>query len=82
MLAFVANTTASWETLMNTPDNAKNDRAQDLLVAAASADPAFLSAERLAFLGSVQVELECGAKTNFGNRFLTVLLRALSAWPA
>lgn len=82
MLAFVANTTASWESFMNTSDNAENDRTPDRLVAAASADPVSLPAKRPALFDSVRAEQGWGAKMDFRSRFITALLRALSAWPA
>lgn len=80
MLAFVANTTASWESFMNTTDNRENDRIQDLLTAGESAGLAPRSADRLALLGSFRAEQECGTKTDFWSRFLPILLRALSVW--
>ena len=82
MLAFVANTTASWGTLMNTTDSMPQDRAWDLRVAAESAGPAPHTAERLTLVGSSRTEPAWGAKADFRSRFLIVLLRALSTWTA
>jgi len=82
MLAFVANTTASWKSFMNTTDARDKDHAEDLLTAAESAASARLPAERVRLAGSSRAERMCGAREDFRSQFLTALLRALSAWPA
>jgi hypothetical protein len=80
MLAFVANTTASWESIMNNTDSTENDRAQNLFSVAASDDPISVFSERVGFVGSSRTERECGKKGTFLERFIPILLRALSAW--
>jgi len=80
MLAFLANTTASWESFMNTTDDRETDHAQDLLTVAEATASARLAAERLTLADSSPAERTCEARADFRSRFLIVLLRALSAW--
>ncbi|HZV04317.1 MAG TPA: hypothetical protein VE999_04435 [Gemmataceae bacterium] len=65
---------------MNNTDSTENDRAQNLLAVAASDDPVSVFAERLGLVGTSRSERECGKKATFFERFLPILLRALSAW--
>ncbi|MGH7172671.1 MAG: hypothetical protein ACRELF_04610 [Gemmataceae bacterium] len=80
MLAFVANTTATWESYMNTIDGREKDHGQDLLIVAESATSARLAAERVGLADSSRAERTCGTTVDFRSQFVTVLLRALSAW--
>jgi hypothetical protein len=80
MLAFAANTSASWETFRNSADSMQTDRVPDRLVAAESAGSGPPSVERFAVDDSSPSEQTCGAGKDCGSRFLLILLRALSAW--
>jgi hypothetical protein len=80
MLAFVANTTTSWECFMNTIDDRERDHGQDLVTVAESAASTRRVDERVKLADSSRYRQTRGADSR--SRFLIVLLRALSAWPA
>lgn len=82
MLAFVANTTASWESFMNTTDGREQDHAQKLLAVTEPAASDDLVVERITRIPSFELERKRETRDNFRGRFLTTLLRALAAWPA
>ena len=81
MLAFVANTTASWESFMNTTNDRETDHAQGLLAVTESAASSRLTAEPILLPASARIDHRRKAREDFRSRFLTTLLRALSAWP-
>jgi hypothetical protein len=79
MLAFVTNPTASWMSIMSSTDSRENDRAQNLLPAAAADELDPVATERIAFFGSSRTEQASATRTDRHSGFLTLLLRALSA---
>lgn len=82
MLAFVANTTASWESLMHTTDDREKGRVPVLPAVTESVASTRLANERGLLVGPSRHQKTYGAAADSRSRFLTVLLRALSAWPA
>ena len=56
MLAFVANTTASWESFMNTTNDRETDHAQGLLAVTESAASSRLTAEPILLPASARID--------------------------
>ncbi len=82
MLAFVANTSVLWESVMNIPNGKEMDRAQDPQTAAKSAGTAPRRGERFGLAGAARAEEKRAIQEDRRSRFITALLRALSVWTA